>query len=169
MTNPDSSLLASHGRGRFIFYKTMTAIPVFAAVLAMVRYADAWYWIALYAGLCLTHATVIYLSKCPHCHYYRTGDKKIHRCFFIWGTPKLRQPNAGPAPKFLNVYAPLAILVLTAFPIPWLRFQWELLVVYLLSITTLLFSILLQECSRCPSYGCPNNRVPTEFRKPIEP
>jgi len=160
MTGPNPVLLDRHGHGRFIFYKLMTAIPVFAAVVAILRYADTRYWLAAYAAICLTHATVIYLSKCPHCHYYRTGDVKIHRCFFIWGTPKLRPPSSEPAPKFLGVYTPIAMLVLIAFPIAWLRFQWELLVVYLLSIGTLLYSILLQECSRCPSYTCPNNRVP---------
>jgi hypothetical protein len=157
-------LLEKHGHGRFIFYKLMTAIPVFAATLAILRYAESWAWLAAYAGLCLTHATIIYLAKCPHCHYYRTGEGKLHRCFFIWGTPRLRAPNSGPAPAFLRAYVPVAMLTLIGFPIYWLGFQWELLVVFLLSITTLLYSILLQECSRCPSFGCPNNRVPSQLR-----
>jgi hypothetical protein len=164
MSDSNGLLLTRHGHGRFIFYKLMTAIPVFAAVLAIVRHAESLLWLAAYAGVCLTHVAIMYLSKCPHCHYYRTGDSKIHRCFFIWGTPKIRRPDSGPAPSFLAIYTPLAILTLTGFPIYWLRFEWELLVVYLLSITTLLFSILLQECSRCPSFGCPNNKVPEHLR-----
>lgn len=165
MTNTNGLLLMKHGHGRFIFYKLMTAIPVFAAALAIIRYANSWLWLVAYAAVCLTHATVIYLSKCPHCHYYRTGDSKVHRCFFIWGTPKLRKPNSGPAPKFLGIYTPIAIIVLIGFPIFWLRFRWELLVVYMLSIVTLLYSILLQECARCPSFECPNNSVPEEWRE----
>lgn len=159
MALPDTALLYKHGYGRFIFYKLMTAIPVFVAVLAILRYADSWYWLLAYVGICLTHAAIIYLSKCPHCHYYLAGDSKVHRCFFIWGTPKIRPPNSGPAPKFLSVYVPIAMLILIVFPVFWLRMQWELLAVYLLSIVTLLYSILLQECSRCPSYDCPNNRA----------
>ena len=163
MTISNTALLDRHGHGRFIFYKLMTAIPVFVAVLAILRHASSWYWVLAYAGVCLTHATIIYLSKCPHCHYYQTGDAKIHRCFFIWGTPKIRAPSSKPAPKFLGVYVPIAMLVMIAFPIFWLRFRWELLVIYLLSIVTLVYSILLQECSRCPSFDCPNNTVPEEW------
>ena len=72
MTCSNSNLLEKHGHGRFIFYKLMTAIPVFAAGLAILRHSGGWVWLAAYAGICLTHATIIYLSKCPHCHYYRT-------------------------------------------------------------------------------------------------
>ena len=167
MASTTGLLLVKHGHGRFILYKLMTAIPVFAAVLAILRFADTWLWLVGYAAVCLTHATIIYLAKCPHCHYYRTGDSRLHKCFFIWGTPRLRKPNSGPAPKFLGIYTPIAMLVMIAFPIFWLRFQWELLVVYLLSIVTLLYSILLQECSRCPSFDCPNNSVPEEWRKEL--
>ncbi len=166
MTCQNSPLLESHGRGRFIFYKLMTAIPVFAAVYGIVRYADPWYWVFAYGGLCLTHATIIYLAKCPYCHYYHAGDSMIHRCFFIWGTPKLRKPASGSAPGFLKFYVPVGIMTLIIFPIFWLRFQWELLVVYLLSIVTLLYSVLLQECSRCMNFGCPNNSVPEDLRPP---
>jgi len=49
------------------------------------------------------------------------------------------------------------MLTLIGFPIYWLRLEWELLVVFLLSIVTLLYSILMQECSRCPTFDCPNN------------
>ena len=169
MTCSNSSLLTSHGHGRFIFYKIMTAIPVFAATLAILRHADRWYWLVAYVGVCLTHATIIYLFKCPSCHYYKNGDAKVHRCFFIWGTPKLRRPSSNPAPGFLKVYVPLAILTLIFFPVYWLSFEWELLVVYLLSITTLIYSIFLQECSRCPSFACPNNQVPQDLRRAEEP
>lgn len=164
MARLDTLLLERHGMGRFIFYKLMTLIPVFAACLAILRYADNRFWLAGYAGICLTHATIIYLFKCPHCHYYMTGDPKVHRCFFIWGTPKFRTANTKPAPAFLKHYTPIAMMIMIGFPIFWLRFQWELLVVYILSIVTLLYSILLQECSRCPSFGCPNNCVPEELK-----
>jgi hypothetical protein len=162
--NTIPGLLIKHGHGRFIFYKIMTAIPVFCAVLAMARHAEPWYWLLGYVGLCLGHATLIYLTKCPHCHYYRTAGGSFHKCFFIWGTPRIRKPSDKPAPAFLKVHTPIAMLAMIGYPIYWLRLEWELLVVYMLSITTLLFSILMQECSRCPSLGCPSNSVPEDLR-----
>jgi hypothetical protein len=98
-----SGLLESHGHGRFIYYKLMTAIPVFAAVLAIMRHGDGWHWLVLYAGLCLTYAGIMYLFKCPHCHYYQTGDPKMHRCFFIYGTPRSIERARKPRPPVSSV------------------------------------------------------------------
>lgn len=55
--------------------------------------------------------------------------------------------------------------VLTFFPVYWLRFQWELLLLYFLSIGVVLLSIGLNECPRCLNFACPHNRVPDEVRE----
>ncbi len=57
------------------------------------------------------------------------------------------------------------MLVLTFFPVYWLRFEWELLFLYLLAIAVLLTSIGLNECPRCVNFACPHNRVPEELQK----
>ncbi|TET37774.1 MAG: hypothetical protein E3J72_05235 [Planctomycetota bacterium] len=149
---------------RKIYYKIMTAIPVLVSIVAMVRYADSNCWLIGYIGYLLVHFNILYASKCPHCPYYKMAGK-LHSCFMIWLTPKIYKPRSGPAPKFLKYYVPFAILLMTFYPVYWLRYEWELLVVHLLAIAVLLISIMLQECTRCLYFKCPNNRVRESIQK----
>jgi hypothetical protein len=160
---PGTALDATPTLGRFIYYKILTAVPVFAALVAIARHAEALYWPFVYVGLCLVHAGIIYTIKCRHCAYYKLEGKKLH-CFIWWGMPKITAPRPGPEKPFVGIYARIGILVLTFFPVYWLAFQWELLVVYLLSIVGLLASILMDRCPRCLHFDCANNQVPEEVR-----
>ncbi len=164
MACDNHGLLVKPTHGRLIFYKLMTLVPVTTVVIGIGRHADSLWWLAGYFGIFLTHFSIIYTNKCPYCPYYKT-DSKIHRCFMIWGVPKIRKAQSGQAPKFLKHYVPFAMLVMVSYPIYWLRFEWELLVLYLLSIVVLVSSIMLQECSRCTYFECGNNSVPEEIRK----
>jgi hypothetical protein len=83
----------------------------------------------------------------------------------IWGFPKIFKESPGPDKRFLGKYIPIAVLTITFFPVYWLRFQWELLLLYFLSWGVLVSSIPLHQCSRCISFDCKNNRVPEEVRK----
>jgi hypothetical protein len=147
-----------------VYYKLFTLIPLSAALIAITRYSEAIYWPFVYIGLCLLHAGIMFTIKCPHCPRYKT-DGKIHRCFMIWGVPKIYEPRPGPEKRFVGIYAPIGILALTVFPVYWLRFQWELLFLYLLSIIVLLTSIGLNECPRCPNFDCGHNKVPADVRE----
>lgn len=159
-----SGLITRHEFSRFVYYKLLTLIPVSAALIAITRYSEAIYWPFVYIGLCLLHAGIMFSIKCPHCPHYKI-DGKIHQCFMIWGIPKIYKARPGPEKRIVGIYAPIGILVLTFFPVYWLRFQWELLFLYLLSIVVLLTSINLNECHRCINFECGHNGVPEEARK----
>jgi hypothetical protein len=83
----------------------------------------------------------------------------------IWGVPKIFEERPGPESRIVGIYIPIAILTLTFFPVYWLRFQWELLLLYFLSWGVLVGSIQLHECSRCIHFDCKSNRVPEDVRK----
>jgi hypothetical protein len=47
----------------------------------------------------------------------------------------------------------------------WLRFEWELLFLFLVPITAIVPSIGLNDCPRCLNFDCAHNGVPGEVRK----
>ncbi|MHC4957699.1 MAG: hypothetical protein ACYTGN_04930 [Planctomycetota bacterium] len=149
--------------GRFVYYKALTAIPLFAALVALFRHAGSLAWPLAYVGLCLLHAVVMLRFKCTHCAYYRLGGA-LHHCFIWWGMPKIFKVRPGPEKPGVGVYAPIGMLVLTFFPVYWLAAEWELLVLYLLSIGVLLTTIGQNECPRCLNFDCPHNQVPEDVR-----
>lgn len=163
MVCPTTALATTPDFRRFVFYKLLTLIPVSAALVAMARHADAIYWPFVYLGLCLLHAGIMFSIKCPHCPYYRLGTG-AHRCFMFWGVPKVYAPRPGPESRLVGVYAPIGMAVLAFFPVYWLTFQWELLLLYFLAIGAVLLSIGLNECPRCLNFACPHNDVPQEVR-----
>jgi len=164
MSCPSTALVTKPTLGRFVYYKILTFVPVFVALVAIARYSGAVYWPFAYVAVCLLHAAIMYTIKCPHCAYYKMESSR-HRCFIWWGAPKIYKPRPGPESRFVGIYAPIGILVVTLFPAYWLWFQWELLVVYLFSVAGLLASIAMNECPRCANFDCPHNEVPEEVRK----
>jgi hypothetical protein len=167
MACPETGLLLKHEMSRFVFYKLLVLVPISAAVIALARHSEIVYLPFVYIGLCLLHAVIMFTIKCPHCAYYKMGGK-IHHCFMITGVPKVYKPRPGPESKFVGIYAPIGIAVITIFPLYWLRFEWELLMVYLLSIAAIITSIGLNECSRCLNFECGHNTVPKDVRNAYE-
>lgn len=164
MVCPDTALATKPNFSRFVFYKLLTAIPVSAALIAMIRYSGAFYWPVAYVALCLLHAGVMNAIKCPHCPYYKMEGKR-YRCFIWWGAPKLYKPRPGPEKRYVAIYAPIGMLILTLFPIYWLWIQWELLLFYLLGVVVLVQSIGMSECTRCLNFDCGHNTVPEDVRR----
>ena len=159
-----TGLITKHAFSRFVYYKLMTLVPFSTAVIAITRYSETIYWTLGYIGICFLHAGIMFTIKCPHCAHYKT-DEKTHKCFMFWGTPKIYKPRSGPERKIVKIYVPIGVLTLTFFPLYWLRFQWELLLLYILSWGMLVTSISLNECPRCIYFDCKNNRVPEDVRK----
>lgn len=164
MACPGLALSEKPSFTRYIFYKLLTLIPVSAALIALTRYSDSLFWPLSYISLCLVHAAIMYTIKCPHCPYYKKSER-THRCFIWWGVPKIYRSRPGPEKRIVGIYAPIGMLVLTLFPVYWLLHEWELLLLYLLSIVVLIMSIRLNECSRCLNFMCSHNTVPEELRK----
>jgi hypothetical protein len=130
----------------------------------MVRVSESLLWPLVYVGACLTHASIMYSIKCPHCAYYKLGEGTFS-CFIWWGVPKLWKSREGPERGWVKNYAMLGVFVLTFFPVYWLWQSKVLLLVYFLGIAGLLMSIVLNECSRCLHFKCGNCGVPEEIRK----
>jgi hypothetical protein len=151
---------------RFVHYKLMTLIPITAAVIAISLHSETLLWPFAYVGLCLLHAGIMFTIKCPHCSYYKI-EGRTYRCFMFWNVPKIYTPRPSPEKRFVGIYAPIGMLVLTLFPVYWLRLEWELLLLYLLAIGVIISSIGLEQCPRCLNFDCDHNRVPEEVRSAI--
>ena len=77
---------------------------------------------------------------------------------------KMKKEKSGSPPRYLGTYTPIAILTITFYPIYWMTFQWELLVLYILSWSVLALSMYTAGCARCIDFICKNNAVPDELR-----
>lgn len=148
---------------RYIYYKLMTLIPVSAAVIGLIRHGGTLIWAGLYLGLCLVHAAVMNAVKCPHCAYYKLGNRSFS-CFIWWKTPKLYKERSGPESRFVAIYAPIGMLVLSVYPTLWLWREWELLLLYVLSLVVLVLSIGHNACTHCLNFECGHNAVPKTIR-----
>lgn len=149
---------------RFVYYKLLTLVPVSAALTALLRHGDSLLWPAAYLALCAAHAGIMNAAKCPHCPYYKMGERTFG-CFIWWGTPKLWAERQGPEPAWVGRYAPVGMAVLTFFPVPWLWQELPLLFIYFLGIAGILMSIGLHECSRCLNFECGHCAVPEELKR----
>jgi len=147
----------------FLLGKLIAVVPFVTAIIAIAKYSETFLWILIYIGIFLLHAIHIYLKRCPHCAYYKIGGS-IHRCHYIYGVPKIAKEKSGSPSRYLRIYSPIAIFVITLFPVYWLLLQWELLIIYALSWGVLAAS-LIHECGRCIYFECSMNRVPEDVRK----
>lgn len=158
------SLLLKPSFGKFLHYKIMTIIPLLIAFVSISRHSEGYVWLLIYCLLLLMHLGIMYSIKCPHCPYYKNG-KRSFSCFIYWKTPKLWHERTTPASPIVMIYAPIGIAYLSLYPVYWVRFEWELLLIYFLSLAALLESILKNECSKCLYFECGNNTVPEFLRK----
>ena len=78
---------------------------------------------------------------------------------------KNEEGKKRPSAKYIRTYTPIAVLTISFYPIYWLTFQWELLVLYILSWSVLALSIYTAGCSRCIDFECKNNAVPEEIKE----
>ena len=147
----------------FLHEKLITLVPFSIAIIAVYRYSDGLIWLILYFCIIGSHMTHILLQRCPHCAYYKRETKWLECNWWRW-TPKIRNKKNGPPPKYISTYTPIAVLTITVYPIYWMTFQWELLVLYILSWGLLAISIYTAGCSRCIDFGCKNNKVPKELQ-----
>jgi hypothetical protein len=53
----------------------------------------------------------------------------------------------------------LLLLISILFPVYWLLQNFELLIIYLLSIAVLLITMMRSECTRCAHLNCAHNRT----------
>ena len=95
MARPAVGLSIQPALSRFIYYKLLTLVPVSAALTAMLRHGESAMWAVAYVGLCLGHAAIMNAAKCPHCPYYKAGDRTF-ACFIWWGMPKLWADRQAP-------------------------------------------------------------------------
>lgn len=164
MACPTIGLSTKPAFSRFLYYKLLTLVPVSAALTALIRNSESLLWAAVYVGLCLAHAGVMNAAKCPHCPYYKMGDRTF-ACFIWWGTPKLWANREGPEAGWVGRYAAFGMAVLTLFPVYWLWQEPPLLLIYFFGIGGLVMSIALHECSRCLNFACGHCAVPQDLRE----
>ena len=148
----------------FLHEKLITLVPFSIALIALFRYSENLIWPLVYFGLIGAHMIHIVLKRCPHCAYYKADTKWLECLWWRW-MPKMRKEKNGPPPKYIRTYTPIAVLTISFYPIYWLTFQWELLVLYILSWSVLALSIYTAGCSRCIDFECKNNAVLEEIKE----
>jgi hypothetical protein len=145
----------------FLLYIFLLSVPLFTAVLSIVKESVLWTMVFIGLGAGITVIILkFYCTRCPH--YTREG--KYLKCIFFWGLPKFFTKRPGKLKISDKVITYSATIVLLIFPVYWMLMAPGLLIVYLLSLIALGAAIYCNECDRCIYFECPANRVPEAIK-----
>jgi hypothetical protein len=153
--NPDDCQLKhQHTLVDFLYWNMLVAVPLLTACIGLASISVA--GLVAYLFLFAAMVAAVYRFFCTHCPHYGNSNGKT-RCMFFWGVPGFFKADHGPYSGFdKGVCFAFPVLVL-ALPLVWLRLQPGLLVIYSLTVATLLTTIRRNECTRCAHQHCPVN------------
>jgi hypothetical protein len=165
MSQSEHRLKKNYSFKDFLFYISLTAVPVLTAWLAVARHSMEWAVFYILFAICMFALVLkFYCTRCPH--YTRSGNHL--KCLFVWGLPKLFAPRAGKPTKFDMAVAFGAFGAVIVFPIYWLLKEPGMLIVYGLSLGGVIAAVRRSECERCIYFECPANKVPGAVRQEME-
>jgi hypothetical protein len=139
----------------FLYFKLLTAVPLVTVLAGFLKTQPIiifpyLVWIAL-------HMSLVYRLLCTHCpHYGAYGGKT--RCLYLWNVPPVYKTRPGKQTVYEKICVNSLLGVSILFPVPWLMQQFELLVIYMLSIAVLLITMMRYECIRCAHLSCSHNK-----------
>ena len=130
----------------FLYWNLVVAVPVITAIIAIGKGSVAGLIVFLVL-LCLM-VGLIYRFFCTHCPYY-IESKKVTRCMFFWGMPKFFEARPGPLNAKEKAISFAALFIMLVFPLPWLLNHFELLLIYLMSLSVAGLTMWRYECIHC--------------------
>lgn len=161
----DHRLKTTYSFKDFLFYITLTIVPLLTACLAIARHSVEWAVLYILLAVCMFALVLrFYCTRCPH---YTRGGGHL-KCLFVWGLPKMFAPRPGELTKLDLAVAFGAFGAVTVFPIYWLLMEPGMLVIYALSLGGLMAAVRRNECERCIYFECPANKVPKSVRQGTE-
>jgi hypothetical protein len=143
----------------FMYFKLLTAVPLFTVLVGFWRTSPL--MIVPYLLWIGIHMTLVYRMLCTHCPHYGAYNGKT-RCHYLRAIPAFFKAQPGPQAFWEKAGVNTLLLISILFPVNWLLENWELLVIYLLSVTVLLITMMRYECTRCIHLDCPHNSVSQE-------
>jgi hypothetical protein len=152
-------LRVRHGFIDFLYFKLLTAVPLITVLVGFWRTAPL--MIVPYLLWIAVHMTLVYRLLCTHCPHYGAYEGRT-RCHYLWRIPAVFSPRPSPQ-RMIEKAGVMALLgVSTLFPVYWLARDPALLVIYLLSVSVLLITMMHYECARCIHFQCAHNRAPNK-------
>jgi len=103
---------------------------------------------------------------CSHCPHYAEEGSSL-RCWANYGSPKLWKYRPGPMTFWEKVIFFFGFALVWGYPLFFLisHFQFFLLIVYLLTVTSFFMTLRTFLCSQCINFACPLNMVKNEVRR----
>lgn len=165
MTQSGPQLKTQYSFKDFLFYVTLTAVPLVTAFVAIAGHSIRWaVGYVMFAVVMVALVLRFYCSHCPH--YNRPGDTV--KCLFFWGLPKKFEGRPGKPPQLDMLMTLLASGLILLVPLYWLIREPGLLVIYALSLGGVIAAVRRSECERCIYYDCPANTVPDHLKQESE-
>jgi hypothetical protein len=149
-------LKSQHTFADFLYWNMVVAVPLLTACIGLASVSVA--GLIAYLLLCIAMVAIIYRFFCTHCPHYAQSSGKT-RCMFFWGVPGFFKAVPDPYSGFDKAVSIVVPSIIIALPLVWLRLQPGLLVIYGLSLATLIATIRRTECARCVHRQCPVNTI----------
>lgn len=103
---------------------------------------------------------------CSHCPNYANDSQKTLRCYANAGFLKTAKYHPGPMTRSEKIQFLAGVAILLGYPIPFLIFGKQYLMLTLVIFGIILLITVLQAiiCPICVNFSCPLNRVPKKIR-----
>jgi hypothetical protein len=154
-----SRLKERHTNVDFIYFKLLTAVPLFTVLVGFWRTSP--FMMLPYLLWIGIHMTLVYRLLCTHCPHYGSHKGKT-QCHYLSAIPAFFKARPVPQSFWEKAGVMILLLISILFPVNWLLESWELLTIYLLSVAALLVTMMRYECTRCVHLDCPHNTVSEE-------
>ena len=152
----ESRLKERHTLLDFLYFKLLTAVPLFSVLVGFWRTSPL--MIISYLLWIGIHITLVYRLLCTHCPHYGAYNGKT-QCQYLWAIPAFFKAQPGPQAFYEKLGVNILLLISILFPVKWLIESWELLIIYFLSLAVLLITMMRYECTRCINLDCSHNSV----------
>jgi hypothetical protein len=142
------------------------ASPSFLLGGAGIYYISAWLlipWLMLIIGY---FGFVEIRVMCSHCPHYAEEGSAL-KCWANYGSPKIWKYRPGLMTLSEKVLFFAGLVLVWGYPLFFLilKFQFFLLLVYLLSSAGFYMTLRTFLCSQCMNFACPLNTVENEVRR----
>ena len=162
MEHTEEQLKVSYRLTDCLYWIMFSTVPVITAGMGILKQSITWTIVYIILTI-LTFAVAVYRFFCTHCPHYIQSDRKVS-CLFLCKVPKYFKARAGPYSFTERLIVSISLLIWVLFPVYWLYKSIGLLVIYGVSLTTLLATLRRYECGRCIHFDCPSNKVPEDIR-----
>ena len=158
--------LHCHFTAKDLTHFFLIMLPTFLLGGAGIYHAGGW-WLVLWVLIIIGYFGFVEIRvMCSHCPHYAEEGSSL-KCWANYGSPKIWKYRPGPMDLLEKVVFLSGFAIVWGYPLYFLiiKFQFFLLMVYLITVAGFFMTLKLFLCSQCMNFACPLNAVSDDVRR----